>query len=251
MNYYTPFLSIVIPCHNEAKNIRDTVYKVIRYGERNLMGRYEILLVENGSTDGTFLICKEMERVYRPVRAIHLEERSKAFAVRHGMLKARGEYRYMCDCDLSTPIDEVNHFLELMKDGWDMVIASREHSDSHVDNVIFTRWFMGRVFQSIVQNVTGLDYKDTQCGFKLFTSRAAVDIFSRAQCVSMAFDVEVLYLAMQFGFYCTDAPVTWRNDPDSRVRLFADSFSMFRDVLRIPKMHRNVQPAYKQKKVPA
>lgn len=251
MNYYTPYLSIVIPCHNETRNIRNTVAKVIHYGETNLRGRYEVLLVENGSTDGTFVICKEQERIYRPVRAIHIEGRSKALAVQQGMLKARGEYRYMCDCDLSTPLEEVNHFLELMKDGWDLVIASREHPDSRVDNVIFKRWLIGRVFQSIVKAATGLEYRDTQCGFKLFTARAAVDIFTRARCTSMAFDVEVLYLALQLGFYCTDAPVTWHNDPDSRVRLFSDSWTMLRDVLRVQKLHKHVKPAYKTNKVPA
>ncbi|MBI5950213.1 MAG: glycosyltransferase [Chloroflexi bacterium] len=247
----SPYLSIIIPTHNEALNLRETVFQVIRYGEHELHGRYEILLVENGSTDNTMVIAEEMQHVYTPVRAFHIEGRSKAEAVRIGMLMAHGDYRYMCDCDLSTPIGEVTNFLRFMRDGWDVVIGSREHPDSKVETS-FKRWFMGRVFQGIVRAVLPvLDYRDTQCGFKLFTARAANEIFTRMECKSMAFDVEALYLAFQLGFYCTDMPVAWRNDPNSRVRLIRDSWLMLRDVLRIRQLHADVVPSYKQKKIPA
>ncbi len=243
------YMSIIIPLHNEQLRLRSAVQRVIHYAERNLMGRYEILLVENGSNDETLAIARELERTYRPIRAFHIDQRSKAAAVRFGMLTARGEYRYMCDCDLSTPIDELNYFLKYMRDRWDIVIGSREHFDAHVETT-FKRWAIGRMFSAMVNAITGLDYRDTQCGFKLFNASAAKDIFSRVECTSMAFDVEVLYLAMQLGYYCTDMPVRWVHDKDSRVRLLRDSWLMFNDILRIRKMHAHQKPAYKTK-IPA
>lgn len=244
-----PHVSIIIPCHNEQIRIRSTVNKIIHYGERNLMGRYEILLIENGSSDETFAVAREMERTYRPVRALQIAERSKAQAVKAGMLAARGEFRYMCDADLSTPIDELTKFLKWMeRDAWDIVIASREHFDSHVETS-FKRWLIGRMFSALVNAFTGLEYRDTQCGFKLFNAHAAEDIFKRAQCTSMAFDVEVLYLAEQLGYYVTDMPVPWINDSDSRVHILRDSWLMFNDLTRIRKWHAKQKPAYK--KIPA
>lgn len=244
-----PYCSIIIPIHNEQSRLRDAVMKIIQYGERNLMGRYEIILVENGSTDDTWRIAVELDRTYRPIKALQVWHRSKAHAVRYGMLMAGGEYRYMCDVDLSTPINELTKFLKWMRDGWDIVIASREHFDSKVDTS-FKRWFIGRVFSLLVQAYTGLDYRDTQCGFKLFTARAAEDIFSRTECTSMAFDVEALYLAQKLTYHVTDMPVTWVNDQDSRVHLLRDSWPMLKDLTKIRQLHVSEKPLY-NKKVPA
>jgi len=245
-----PYVSIIIPAHNEALTLQETVIRIIHYCEHDLPGRYEVLVVENGSHDATYAKAVELQSTYRPVRAFAILERSKAAAVRYGMTMAQGEYRYMCDADLSTPINELRHFLRLMQTGgWDVVIASREHRDSSVQTS-FTRYFIGRVFQALVQQVTGVSFADTQCGFKLFTARAANDIFFHARCTSMAFDVELLYLADKLGYYVTDMPVTWQNNPDSRVRLIRDSWLMLRDVLRIKTIHADVMPEYK-KKVPA
>lgn len=244
------FMSIIVPVHNEQLRIRESVTKIIRFCEKYFSSGYEILLIENGSTDETFEIAHELHKTYQRVYVRQIADRSKAVAVRHGMTMARGKYRYMCDCDLSTPIDELRHFLKEIQNGWDVVIGSREMINSHVETN-FKRWFIGRMFNGIVSGLTGLDYKDTQCGFKLFTARAAQDIFSHAKCASLAFDVEALYLALQLGYYVTEMPVTWINDPDSRVRILSDSWRMLQDVRGIKKLHGRVVPAYKQKNIPA
>jgi dolichyl-phosphate beta-glucosyltransferase len=244
-----PFVSIIIPLHNEQARMYESITKVIRYGEKYLGSQFEILLVDNGSTDRTLLMAKQLSRTYRPVKAFSLAQRSKAQAVRHGMLQARGVWRYMCDVDLSTPIEELCQFIRTSKDGWDIVIGSREHPESQVETTS-KRWLIGRIFQLLVLSLTGLHYRDTQCGFKLFNGSAAEKIFSHAQCTSMAFDVEVLYLADKFGYYATEMPITWHNDPDTRVRLVRDSWLMLKDLVRIRKWHRQAQPEYKEK-IPA
>ncbi len=244
-----PYLSIIIPLHNEQVRLREAITKVIHYGEYHLRGRYEIILVENGSTDETWRVARELQRTYRPIRAYHLDARSKAAAVQTGMLMATGEYRYMCDVDLSTPIDELTKFLKKTQDGWDIVIASREHVDSQVETS-FKRWFIGRIFHGLVLALTGMDYHDTQCGFKLFNAHAAQEIFAHTECSSMAFDVEVLYLAQLYGYYATEIPVTWHNDTDSRVRIIRDSWLMLKDLIQIKKLHIKDKPLYKQK-IPA
>lgn len=234
-------VSIVLPIHNEQARLRESVCRIIRYGERELFGRYEILLIENGSTDQTFAIAQDLQRVFPAIRAHHLEQRSKADAVRYGMLMARGKFRYMCDCDLSAPIEELSRFIKRMADGWDVVIASREHINSDVDTS-FSRWVIGRVFSALARVCTGIDFLDTQCGFKLFTAQAAEDIFSRTECKSMAFDVEALYLAKILDYHAIDIPVTWINDRDSRVRILRDSLAMLRDLTRIRKIHEHEPP---------
>jgi dolichyl-phosphate beta-glucosyltransferase len=243
---HRPFMSIIIPLHNEQTRIRQSVVQVIRFGEKYLGSQYEILLVENGSTDDTFAIAQELARTYRPIKALQLDQRSKAQAVRHGMLMARGVWRYMCDVDLSVPIDELYRFMRASREGWDIVIGSREHPESHVETSL-KRWMIGRVFQLLVLSLTGLHYRDTQCGFKLFNGQAAEKIFSHVQCTSMAFDVEVLYLTDKLGYYCGEIPITWENDPDSRVRLVRDSWAMFKDLVQIRKLHGQAQPEYKTK----
>jgi dolichyl-phosphate beta-glucosyltransferase len=244
-----PFVSIVIPLHNEQHRMYENITKVIRYGEKYLGMQFEILLVDNGSTDDTYLYAKQLQATYRPVKAFSLAVRSKAAAVKHGMLQARGAWRYMCDVDLSTPIENLFEFIHASKQGWDVIIGSREHPQSRVDTTS-KRWLIGRIFHLLVKCTVGMDYRDTQCGFKLFNGRAAEQIFSHMQCTSMAFDVEVLYLAQKMGYYCTEVPVIWDNDPDTRVRLLQDSWSMLRDLLKIREWHSQVQPEYKNK-IPA
>lgn len=244
-----PWLSIVIPLHNEEHRMREAVLKAIQWGEHNLLGRYEILLMENGSTDDTYSVACEFDSVYSTVRAHHLIERSKAKAISYGMRSAIGEWRYMCDVDLSTPIQELTSFFKHRQDGYDIIIGSREHRDSRVETS-FKRWLIGRIFHLLTLTFTGINFSDTQCGFKLFNAHAADEIFSRVECTSMAFDVEALYLAQVLGYYVTEIPVTWNNDKDSRVRLFRDSWMMFIDLLKIKKIHSKLKPLHNEK-VPA
>lgn len=235
-----PYLSIVIPAHNEAHRLQHTVETILRFQSRYVRS-LEIMIVENGSEDDTWNICRALSKTFRPVRIAQIPERSKAKAVVAGMLCARGQFRYMCDADLSTPINELFHrFLPVANAGADIVIGSRRGLPGAEVRTSLKRRVIGRAFQFVVQTWTGLEYFDTQCGFKLFTASAAMQIFPLVKMQSLAFDVEVLWLARALGFDVDEIPVPWTNDARSVVRLGSDSWQMLKDVMSLGTMRRDL-----------
>lgn len=227
-------LSIIIPVHNEENRLSVCLEQVIPFLCSEFQHAHEIIIVDNGSTDDTLKIAKAYVNTYSQVSALHIPIRGKGIAVKKGMLFAEGRYRYMCDVDLSTPIEELPKFLE-MGMLFDVVIGSREIARGNVHTTL-TRRVMGRLFHALVNDlVPGV--LDTQCGFKLFRDVAARAVFGRLQLPNMAFDVEALYLARLLGYSVGELPVRWEHNPDSRVRLLWDSLDMARDVLSIPWMH--------------
>jgi dolichyl-phosphate beta-glucosyltransferase len=221
------YLSVIVPLHNEQARLEPCLEKLIPHATRY---NCEIILVDNGSTDDTWKMCKVAKSIYRPVHAIHLDERGKGLAVRTGMLAAQGRYRYMCDADLSTPAKEIHRFIEKARI-YDVVIGSRELDRTFVKTTPLRR-FIGRAFHKLVGSlVPGV--LDTQCGFKMFRDYAAKTIFDNAAVNGMAFDVEALSLARRDGYSVYEMPVAWEHDPSSRVRLVGDSLEMLRDVLRL------------------
>lgn len=237
-NSHLPFISIVIPVHNEAPRILDTALTVCRYMTK-YQPSFELLFVENGSNDGTWSRCLTLKETLRPVRIIRLENvRSKAEAVKQGMISARGQLRYMCDCDLSTPIADLPFFLSMAYSGADVVIGSRYHKHSQT-TMSAKRRIIGWAFHTFVELYTGMDYKDTQCGFKLFTAQAANLIFPRLQIRSPGFDVEILWLAEHMGFTVKEIPVAWKESGVSTMRL-RDGWQAGMDILKLPFRHRNL-----------
>jgi dolichyl-phosphate beta-glucosyltransferase len=230
------YLSIIVPVHNEQGRLP---YAMARLGDYFTTHRHtEIIFVDNGSTDNTRAMIERYTRVYRPVKAISILQRGKGAAVRAGMLAARGQYCYMCDVDLSTGLNEIQKFLGHSKFA-DVVIGSRELSPEYTETTI-TRRAVGRIFHALTRSVVP-GIRDTQCGFKLFSARAAQDIFSRAQIGGLAFDVEVLYLARLLGYSTAEISVHWMHNDDSRVRFGSDPLQMLRDVLRIKSLHAQTE----------
>jgi dolichyl-phosphate beta-glucosyltransferase len=227
-----PYLSVVIPAYNEQDRLPPTLVRIADFLKD--WGRpHEILVVDDGSKDATARRAREAGGP--SVMVVSNEgNRGKGYSVRRGMLLARGERRLMTDADLSTPIEEVVRLVAKLDEGYDVVIASRALPGANIE--IHQPWYrenMGRVFNKIVRLVTRLDLRDTQCGFKLFTARAAVDAFAAARLDGFSFDVEALYIANRLGFRIAEMPVTWRNDEATRVGVFRDSSRMFADLLRI------------------
>ncbi len=227
-----PFLSIIIPAHNEERRLPWALEQIDRF-LRTWDRSAEVIVVENGSTDRTAEIAEAFARDHLYVRLIREPRRGKGLAVRWGMRAARGRYRYICDADLSTPIEEVVKFLPPQLDGFDIAIGSREAPGARRIGEPLYRHVIGRVFNAIVRLLALPDFQDTQCGFKMFRAEVAEDLFRVQQLDGMSFDVEVLFIAWQRGYRIVEVPVTWHFNPESRVRLFRDSLNMLRDLLRI------------------
>ncbi|MDI6794276.1 MAG: glycosyltransferase family 2 protein, partial [bacterium] len=227
------YLSVVIPAFNEKRRIVPTLRKIRRYLETQGF-LYEIIVVDDGSTDGMAAAIKK-EQEGRHLRLLKNDiNRGKGYSVRKGMLAASGELILFSDADLSTPIEEVEKLLQYLANGRDIAIGSRALSESKL--IVPQNWCRqtaGRTFNLLVQTLALRGIKDTQCGFKLFTRRAARMIFSRQRFDGFGFDVEVLYLGKKLGFKIAEVPVKWLNSPGSKVHILNDSTKMFLDLFRL------------------
>ncbi len=230
--HLTPFLSIIIPAHNEAHRLPGTLDKVLAF-LRTQPYDAEVLVVENGSTDETLAIAQAYAQEHPNLRVLHESRRGKGLAVRRGMLEAKGAYRFMADADLSMPIEEVTRFLPPALEGYDIAIASREGPGAVRYNEPAYRHLIGRAFNWMVRLMALPGLQDTQCGFKCFRGEVAEDVFRYQTLTGMSFDVEVLFIARRRGYRIVEVPIPWYFNPDSRVRLVEDSLRMAWDLLTI------------------
>ena len=227
-----PFLSIVIPAHNEEQRLPPSLLKIHDFLASQPYTA-EVIIVENGSHDRTLEIAQAFAREAPYVRVLKEEARGKGLAVRRGMLEARGEYRFICDADLSMPIEQVNRFIPPTFADPEIVIGSREIAGAVRYHEPTYRHLIGRVFNTLVRWAALPGLQDTQCGFKCFHRTAAEAIFPLQALPGMSFDVEVLFIARRLGFRIQEVPIDWYFDPDSRVRLVQDSLRMFTDLIAI------------------
>lgn len=228
----TPYLSLVIPAHNEAYRLPRSLARLVAFF-RTFPFSYEILIVENGSTDNTLAIARRFAQEHPHVRVLHTPLRGKGRAVRMGMLAARGKYRFLADADFSMPVEELPRFFPPEGPDADIVIASREAPGAVRYGEPWYRHFIGRAFNLMVQALALPGIRDSQCGFKRFRDTVAEDLFRCQRLTGMAFDVEVLFIARMRGYRIVELPIPWYFDPDSRVRLVQDSFRMAWDLLTI------------------
>ncbi|MBI3896633.1 MAG: glycosyltransferase family 2 protein [Acidobacteria bacterium] len=227
-------LSVVIPVYNEAARIPATLRQVLECLERRKES-YEVVVVDDGSMDDTVALVEQMCRESSPVRLLRNPGNcGKGYAIRNGMLQARGEYLLFTDADLSAPITEMDRLLEPLQSGYDVVIGSRVLQPEWVHpRQSPMREAAGRLFNVCVRGITSLDFQDTQCGCKAFRREATQAIFSRQKISGFGFDVEVLYLARKFGYRTLEVPIHWSNDTRTKVHPFRDGPRMFLDLLRI------------------
>ncbi len=231
-------LSIVVPAFNEERRIGPTLEKILAYGKRRL-ARFEILVVDDGSRDRT---CQVVEALAAQEPALELvrlpENRGKGAAVRRGMLEARLAHALFTDADLSTPIEDVELLFAALGEA-QVAIGSRALASSRIElRQPFYREWMGRGFNLLVQRAATPGIHDTQCGFKLFATAAARELFALAQLDGFAFDVEVLFLCRKLGIRVAEVPVHWRNDAASKVKPLRDGLRMARDLAVIRAIHR-------------
>jgi glycosyltransferase involved in cell wall biosynthesis len=227
-----PFLSIIIPAHNEERRLPGSLDQILAFLRYQ---RYaaEVLVVENGSADRTAEVARSFADRHSNVRLLLEASRGKGLAVRRGMLEAQGNYRFICDADLSMPIEQVNRFVPPELEVVEVAIASREALGAARYGEPAYRHTIGRAFNLLVRLLALPGLQDTQCGFKCFSARTARDLFAVQRLDGLGFDVEVLYIAQLRGYRVAEIPIPWYFNPDSRVRLFRDSWAMLTDLIRI------------------
>ncbi|MCC6189451.1 MAG: glycosyltransferase family 2 protein [Anaerolineales bacterium] len=223
---------MIIPAHNEELRLPPTLKAIDAYLEKQ---RYEseVVVVENGSQDLTAIVAEAFAADHGRVRVLRERGRGKGLAVRRGMLEAAGDYRFICDADLSMPITELAKFLPPALDDYEVAIGSREAAGARRFNEPRYRHIQGRVFSNLVKLFALPGFEDTQCGFKCFTAAAAADLFRAQRFDGMSFDVEVLYIARQRGYRIREVPIDWYYRSESRVQPLADPLRMLRDILAI------------------
>ena len=227
-----PFLSIIIPAYNEERRIVVTLRDVVDYLSRQSY-TWEVVLVNDGSTDATERLARDFKQTHPNVHMMNVSHGGKGWAVRHGMLWAIGEYRFLCDADLSMPIEQISRFLPPAAVDFDIAIASREVSEAQRIGEPYKRHFMGRVYNLLVRLLAVPGVSDTQCGFKCFRGEVADDLFSLQRLYGFAFDVEILFMARKRGLGVREVAIDWYYRPESKVRPMTDSVSMGRDILKI------------------
>ena len=232
----TPFLSVIIPAFNEEQRLPNTLEQVLVYLQDQPY-RSEILVIENASQDNTYQVAKQFAQDHNsaelPIQVIREPQRGKGNAVKRGIYAASGEYRFMCDADLSMPVTEINRFFPPELEDFDISIASREAPGAVRYNEPAYRHFVGRIFNTLIRVLALPELNDTQCGFKCFKAAIAEDLFRDLDITGWSFDVEILSLAQRRGHRIVEIPIPWYYNPDSHIRVVKDSFQMAFDIFKI------------------
>lgn len=231
-----PKLSIVIPAHNEEARLPKTLPQVLAHLDSRDYPS-EVILVDSGSQDGTAEIGRNFAESRDDFRLIQVDKPGKGLAVQRGMLAAAGEYRFICDADLSMPIHQVDRFFPPQLENTEIAIASRELEQSVRYGEPIYRHLIGRAFNTLVRLLAIPDIQDTQCGFKCFRADVAEDLFRVQQLEGWTFDVELLFIAQRRGYQIVEVPIPWYYFPGSRVQVVRDSIAMFLDLFRIRYFH--------------
>ena len=242
--------SFVIPAYNESSRIRPTLDELLRYSHDRGWD-VEILVVDDGSRDDTAQIVREYGRAHQQILLVENPgNRGKGFSVRNGMLHARGDICLFTDADLSSPISEAPKLFDAISAGADIVIGSRWlRPDLQTDRQPLYRQAFGRIFNVVLRVFLGLNFADTQCGFKAFRREAAQRIFPLQKIERWGFDPEILFLARRMNFMVKEVPVVWAHSEGTRLHPFRDGFRMFLEVLRI--RWNSISGAYTAAAVPS
>jgi dolichyl-phosphate beta-glucosyltransferase len=227
-------ISFIIPAYNESKRIRPTLDELLRYSRERGWG-VEIIVVNDGSRDDTAEIILEYAKAHPQIRLVENPgNHGKGYSVRNGMLHANGDICLFTDADLSSPIGEAQHLFDAIDAGADIAIGSRWlRAELQTERQPLYRQLLGRVFNLVLRIVLGLNFADTQCGFKAFRREAAQKIFPLQRIERWGFDPEILFLARKLGFTATEVPVVWAHSEGTRLHPFRDGMRMFVEVLHI------------------
>jgi dolichyl-phosphate beta-glucosyltransferase len=229
-----PQYSIIIPAYNESARLGATLDRVLQYVSAQQWDA-EIIVVNDGSRDRTPDLVREYASKNSCVRLLENPgNRGKGYSVRNGMLHASGEILFFSDADLSAPIEESPKLIAAIQAGSDIAIGSRwVRPELQMQRQSLLRQFYGRVFNVALRTLLGLNFKDTQCGFKAFTRVAAQKIFPLQQIERWGFDPELLFLARKFGLRVAEVGVAWAHAEGTRISPLGDGLRMFGEALNV------------------
>ena len=225
-------LSIVVPAFNEERRLPATLRQLTDFLSRHTWD-WEIRVVDDGSGDQTASVVRAAAALNPRIVLQQEPHRGKGGAVRAGLLAARGDFRFMCDADLSMPPEELPRFLPPVQQPFDVAIGSREGAGARRVGEPLRRHLIGRVFNYLIQMIATRGIADTQCGFKMFTADAVRAIFPHTTLDGWAFDVEVLCIARALGLRIVEVPIEWHHRAESQVSPIRDSWAMLRDLFRV------------------
>ncbi len=227
-----PFLSIIIPAYNEEDRLPQTLEQVFSFLNTQAYSA-EVFVVENGSQDRTYQIAQSYKERYPQLGVLRAPGRGKGLAVRFGMLEAQGDYRFMCDADLSMPVSEINRFLPPDLTDFDIAIASREAPGAVRYNEPEYRHMGGRAVNLMIRLFALPGLHDTQCGFKCFRAPVAEELFELQTLDGWSFDIELLFLARRRGYRVVELPIPWYFNPESKLNTVSDATRMGLDIFKI------------------
>jgi dolichyl-phosphate beta-glucosyltransferase len=227
-------ISLIFPAYNEAHQIADSIMQAKNYFASRSFS-YEIIVSADGN-DGTREIVAGMAKTDSTLRVIgSVERRGKGHGIREAIPLTQGEIVGFADADNKTPIEELDKFIPLLRGQYDLVIGSRGLAESQIErSQSLYRQLGSKGFGIFMHLAVGLhEIVDTQCGFKFFKRRVAIDLFSRQKIDGYMYDVEILYLAQRAGYQLAQVPVRWRDDGDSRLQLLSGNMRNVLDIFRI------------------
>jgi dolichyl-phosphate beta-glucosyltransferase len=223
-----------VPAYNEEERLPRTLARLHEYYSQQGYP-YDVVVVSDGSADGTRALVEAFAQSHPEFRLHeYFPNRGKGYAVRTGMLEAKGDLILFCDADLATPQEETEKLLAHIQQGADVAIGSRPLKESRLEvRQPIYREMLGRGFNKFVQMLAVPGIDDTQCGFKLFTRKAAQDVFRRCKLDGFSFDVEALIIARDLGYRIDEVPIRWAHQEGSKVSLVRDGIKMLRDLVRL------------------
>ena len=232
-----PSLSIIIPVFNEEERIGSTLNLVVNF-LRTREYAWEIVISDDGSTDSTVSVVKQFINDGSNIKLLELAHHGKGWAIKNGMLSATGKHRFICDADLSMPIDQMERFFVNDSGCVEIAIGSREMPLSRRLGEPFSRRLMGRIYNILVKGMGVSGITDSQCGFKCFSGEQVFALFNKQTISGFAFDVEILFLAQRAGITIREIDIDWYYMPNSKVRPILDSICMTWDLARIRWIHK-------------